>query len=126
MKQGKNQTIREGLEQYIRWCKLKNYAEETIRFYEWTIHNLSLYCDLDQPLQELNADLVERYTLHLREKGLSATTIHCYMRGLKTIVNHLINKGLVEGFEIIVPKSGECIKEIYTEIELKKLLKKMY
>lgn len=124
MKRGENLTIRQGLEQYIRWCKLKNYAEETIEFYNRTIHAFSLYCDIEKPLEVLNKELVENYTLYLRDKGLSATTIHCYLRGLKTIITHLMRKGLVPQFDIIVPKGDEAIKEVYTEEELKRLLKK--
>lgn len=86
MKQGENLTIKEGLEQYIRWCKLKNYSEDTIEFY--------------------------------------TRTIHCYLRGLKTIITHLMRKGIVPQFEIIVPKGDEAIKDVYTEEELERLLKK--
>ena len=124
MKRGENLIIREEVEQYIRWCKLKSYAEETIEFYNRTIHAFSLYCDIEKPLESLDSKLVENYTLYLREKGLSATTIHCYLRGLKTIITHLMRKGLVQQFDIIAPKGYEAIKAVYTEEELKRLLKK--
>lgn len=124
MKQNENLTIREGLEQYLRWCKLKHYAEETVSFYERAIYNFSLFYDLEQPLHMLDCEVIENYNLYLCEKGLSATTIHCYIRGLKTIINHLFKKGVLPKFEIIVPKADSVIKEVYTEEELKKLLKK--
>lgn len=124
MKREQDMTIGEGLRSYLRWCKLNNYSEDTLKFYEEQIHLFSLFYDLDKPLSELTCETVEDYTLYLRDKNLASTTIHCYMRGFKTIVTHLMRKGMIDSFDIVVPKSESVIKEVYTEAELKKLLKK--
>jgi len=115
MKRQQDMTINEGLRSYLRWCKLNNYSEDTLKFYEEQIHLISLLYDLDKQLSELTCETVEDYTLYLRDKNLASTTIHCYMRGFKTIVTHLMRKGLIDSFDIVVPKSESVIKEVYTE-----------
>ena len=117
-------TIREGGERYLRWCKLNNYSLDTVLHYERTLHNFSLFCSLDVPLANLIETLMEDYILYLREKGISSVTLNTYVRGMKTIANYLIEKGLLKPFEIIIPKAETTVKEVYTETELNKLLKK--
>lgn len=86
MKVNESLTIKEGVEGYLRWCKLNNYSEDIINYYERIIHSFSLFCDLDMPLEELTEELIENYMLYLREKDLSSETVQTDIRGLNTII----------------------------------------
>ncbi|MBP3383841.1 MAG: site-specific integrase [Firmicutes bacterium] len=117
-------TIRNGGDQFLRWCRLNNYAPDTLNFYEQSLHNFSLFCSLEEPIERLNADTMEEYTFFLQKKDISSVTVHCYLRGMKTVIRYLADKGFISHFEIILPKTVTPVKEVYTEEELKKLLKK--
>lgn len=124
MKVSKNITIEEGGQQFLRWCKLNNYSPYTIHFYEDSLHNFSLFCDLNQPINIINAELIEEYTLYLQQKHIASVTVHCYLRGISKIIKYFADKGLINEFKISLPRVEKTIKDIYTENELKKLLKK--
>ena len=117
-------TIREGFDRFLRWCRIKNYAKRTTQFYEKTIHNFSLFHDLDNPVTTLNEEIMEEYALYLREKNISSMTMHTYLRGMKRIINYFAEKGMIENFDVEMPKVVTPVKEVYTTEELKKLLKK--
>lgn len=124
MKLSQNMTIDEAGQQFLRWCRLNNYATDTLHFYEQSLHNFSLFCSLDEPIEKLNKETMEEYTFYLQKKGVSSVTVHCYLRGMKTIIRYLADKGIIEHFDIILPKTVTPVKDVYTEDELKKLLKK--
>ena len=69
MRTAVNLTIKEGFQKFLRWCKLNNYAPDTVRFYERSIYNFSLFHSLDSPISDLDEDLIEEYTLYLLRKS---------------------------------------------------------
>ena len=117
-------TIKEGCEQFFRWCKLNGYSDYTIEFYKEIANNFSIYTSLEQPINNFNKTLFEDYIIFLQGKGIRSTTIYTYLRGLKRILNYFISKEWIEKFEIELPKMESPVKEIYTEDELRRLLKK--
>lgn len=124
MKMATDITIEDGGNQFLRWCKLNNYSPYTVNFYEQSLHNFSLFCDLNQPIGVLDSNLMEEYTLYLQQRNVSSVTVHCYLRGMSKIINYLSDKGLIKPFKVALPKVEKPVKEIYTEAELKKLLRK--
>lgn len=117
-------TIAEGCEQFYRWCKLNGYSDYTIEFYQEIAHNFSFYTSLEQPINNFNRTLYEDYIIFLQQRGIRSTTIYTYLRGLKRILNFFMEKEFISRFKIILPKMEMPIKEVYTEEELRKLLKK--
>lgn len=103
---------------------MNNYAPDTVRFYERSIYNFSLFHSLDSPISDLDEDLIEEYTLYLREKNICSMSIHTYLSGMRRIIHYFAQKGYILNFNIVMPKVETPIKEVYTEEELKKLLKK--
>lgn len=117
-------TIAEGCEQFYRWCKLNGYSDYTIEFYQEIAHNFSFYTSLEQPINNFDRTMYEDYIIFLQQRGIRSTTIYTYLRGLKRILNFFMEKELISRFKIILPKMEIPTKEVYTEEELRKLLKK--
>lgn len=117
-------TIGEGCKGFYRWCRLNGYSEYTIEFYQEIAHNLSTYTSLEQPINIFDKTLYEDYCLFLQQKGIKSTTIYTYLRGLKRMLNYFMNEGLIAQFTIDLPKMETPTKEVYTEEELRRLLKK--
>ena len=124
MRKAKSITIREGSEKFYKWCRVNNYSDYTTNFYKKAIHNFSLFYDLDSPVSDINRDLMEDYALYLADRGISSMSVHTYLRGVMRIVNYLADKDIIKRFTITMPKVETPVKEVYTESELKKLLKK--
>ena len=117
-------TIREGYKEFKRFCESRNYSKYTIAHYDNTIHNFELFHNIDNKTDTLNQGLVEDYASYLLRKGLKGTTVATYICSLRTILYYLMQKEYIEPFKIIKPKYDRPIKEIYTDAELKLLLKK--
>lgn len=65
MRKTESITIREGSEKFYKWCRVNNYSDYTTNFYKKAIYNFSLFYDLDNPVSDINRDLMEDYALHL-------------------------------------------------------------
>ena len=66
---------------------------------------------------------INKFILSMQERELKSATIASYVRILKTFVSYCRAQGLTD--LIVKPyKVEETVKDTYTDIELKKLLKK--
>ncbi len=117
-------SIEQGFERFFRWCRLKGFSEYTIEFYDEIRMNFAKFKNLDAPIEEINKELLEEYILFLQEKDISSVTVFTYLRGLKRVCNYFIDNDWIEHFSIELPKTEIPAREIYTESELRKLLKK--
>lgn len=124
MNLSKNMSIEDGCTAFLNQCKARNYSKYTIKYYENTIHNFSLFYDISNSLKTISKRKINEYGAYLRSKNLSDETILTYIRGLRTILYYLMDENLMDSYKIELPKVEEKIKETYTERELKALLKK--
>lgn len=112
---------------YGKWrkhCIAGNYAEKTVTYYDNTIHVFNKFFDKTRFVDEIGKETVEDYVIFLRDSGVRDTTIKTYIGGLRTVLYFFMREGWVEKFNINVPKTVKQIKDIYTEEELRRLLKK--
>lgn len=121
---GNDITIEQGFERFLRWCRLKGFSEYTIEFYDEIRMNLARFKNLDEPIEDLNRELFEDYILFLQKTDVSSVTLFIYAKGLKRVCNYFMDEELIEPFVIELPKMETPVKEVYTESELRKLLKK--
>lgn len=110
--------------EWIRHCKTCNYANATVDYYYNTLHNFYLFFHPSNTLDQIDTSLIQEYIIYLQGKGIQDTTIRTYLSGLRTILYYFMERNWMDKFKITVPKSREKIKEIYTDDELLKLLKK--
>lgn len=112
---------------YIKWrkhCIANNYAEKTVTYYDNTIHVFNKFFDKEKLASEIGEETIENYVIYLRDSGVKDTTIKTYIGGLRTVLYFFMDKEWIEEFKIKVPKTVKKIKDIYTEEELRRLLKK--
>ena len=124
MKVSDDITIEQGFERFLRWCRLKGFSEYTIEFYDESRMNFARFKDLDAPIGDINRELLEDYILFLQDTDVSSVTIFIYAKGLKRVFNYFMDEELIEPFNIELPKMETPVKAVYTESELRKLLKK--
>lgn len=124
MKMAQGFTIREAFDEFIRKCKVKNYSSYTIKYYHNTINAFSIFCSLDSPVNVINEDLINQFTLHLQEQDIKEYTVASYIKGIRTIVYFFIQKEYIDEFKVSLPKADKALKEVYTDRELEVLLKK--
>ena len=117
-------TIKKGYDEYKRYCEASNYSKYTIKHYDNTIHAFELFHSLENNIDTINQRLIEDYISYLLKKGLSGKTVSTYVCSVRTIVYFFIQKGYVEPFKIKKPKYDKPIKELYSDSELQRLLKR--
>jgi len=118
------ETIKAGYEEFRRYCETRNYSSFTIKHYDNTIHVFELFYPLDNRMDSIDIDLIEEYSRHLVKKGLAGKTVATYMGSLRTILYFFMKKEYLQQFHIIKPKYDKPVKEVYTDAELRLLLKK--
>jgi integrase/recombinase XerD len=75
-------------------------------------------------LDYINEKTFNDYKLRLQSTKLKSTSINTNLRGIRTFFNWLINHSYVEPFKMKLIKSQKEIKEVYTDDELTKILKR--
>lgn len=110
---------------YIRKCKVKNLSEFTIDFYKGSCHNFRKQFQSElMYAHQVNGELLDDYILQLRARGVSDTTIQTYLRGIRPIINLGIELGYIQKFKIVMPKVVQELKDIYSDLELTKLIER--
>ncbi len=117
-------TLEEGLELFLRKCRVKNLSEATINFYQINAKYLFNFFGAEFPVAEIKEEMIDELTLSLKEKGLKTTSVNTVLRSIRTFLYYLMDTGKMKKFKITLQKEDEVIKETYTEDELRRLLKK--
>ena len=97
---GKDITIEQGFERFLRWCRLKGFSEYTIEFYDEIRMNFARFKNLDEPIEDLNKELFEEYILFLQKTDVTSVTLFIYAKGLKRVCNYFMDEELIEPFVI--------------------------
>lgn len=112
--------------EYILYCKARNLSIATIRYYEACWKPFMSFLESEEiALEDINATIINGYMVHLKEDNKkNSISINTRIRGIRTILYYFMNQGYINNFHIILPKTDKCIKEVYSDAELEKLLKK--
>lgn len=113
-------------DEFIKSAQIRGLAEQTIRTYE---HNREYFLRFagDVPCSEINSDLLEGYLEYMRdEKGLTnPITLNSYLGNISPILKYGFRKRYItEDISVPMVKGQETFKEIYSQDELDRLLKK--
>lgn len=119
-------------ERFIKSCKVKNLAEETIEARRVAYKNFINYTDTIEKYNknminvfEIDKELVEDYTLYLKEElKLKVVTLNTYLRNMRVFLYWCMENHYCDNFKISLMKEPETMKETYTETDIIKLLKK--
>ena len=124
-------TLKEGIEKFIRHCKIKDLAKSSIDYYErsceyfLTFVEDELNKDDNLEIYYINKDMIENYILWLDDTyNMNNISLNTRLRGIRAFIYYMMEQDYLEEFKIDLLKEEKKIKETYTDSELKKLLKK--
>ncbi len=117
-----NKSIKDGCEEFLLMCKVRNYSKYTIKYYQNVIHNFELFYPLDSGIEEVTELIVNKYLLFLNNKGIAGKTVKTYIGGIRTVFYFFMEKEWIEKFIIKMPKFEKPIKNVYMKEELNKQL----
>lgn len=70
-------------------------------------------------------DLIEDFRYYITEmENSSEITANYYIRHLKAIINYYAEQGIIDGRKIVIKDIKPTVKDVYTDDELRKLLKR--
>lgn len=117
-------TLDEGVEMFLRKCRVRNLAPQTIISYQEKLKKFVVFAGGGTPVEEISENTIDEFVLGLRQEQLKETTINTYLRAARSLLYFLMEGGHLKSFKIVLVKCGSEIKETYTEDELRRLLKK--
>lgn len=118
-------SVQKAFEQFQRANIIKNLSPATIGFYSSKMQRFFDFIeDTAQPLELLTEITVDDYTLYLKSKGLSDTTINTNLRAVRSFLYWCMERGFLESFSIRMIRANVPVKEPYSQAELHLLLKK--
>jgi len=124
-KNGRDFSVQEGFDKFMRIKKTKNLSEDTIRYYENSFKYFSEFFDVSSPCSEFTLDRYYDYIEFLQKThNANPITMNTYLRGLRTMLYFFMEMGYTRKFKIELLKVQKNIKETYTEDELDLLLRK--
>lgn len=117
-------SFKDGFEEFLEYKISQGCAQATIKHYIESIHVFTLFFDEENPVTDIAEKTPALFFSNLRERDLADETIATYMRALRTVLYFLMDRGYLRKFKVEVPKATKSFKQIYTDDELKKLLRK--
>lgn len=116
-------TFDECFNEFQAYNKIKNLRPATIKFYEQNIVHFKRYV-ADLQMNTITEDNIYGFILHLQEHYDNATTINTYLRCTRAFLYYCMKHDYIQRFEIKLIKEDRQIKEVYSDDDIIKLLKK--
>lgn len=117
-------TIREVYDEFILDCRARNLSSYTIKHYETQMAVFFEFHDGENDIITLTAALFQKYVLYCQKKEITSTTVQTYTKVIRTFYHYCMDHFYIERFKVFLPKAEKTLKEVYTDEELKVLLKK--
>lgn len=109
---------------YMTDCRLRGIAEVTINGYEFAYVKFQKFAGFELKCSDITQDLVNAWVLDMKEY-LKPETVNSYQFKISPVIRYGMSKGYIkDSIEFSHMVEQERIKEIYTEEELKKILKR--
>ena len=125
MNPSSDRSIEEAYQLLIKKAKVRNLSEKTIQTYNNHYKIFSEVYDTSLPLTELTEEVIDNFTLYLREKReIGEVTVNSYLRTMRAFCYYCMECGYLKKFNIKLLKETRKIKETYTSAELERLLAK--
>lgn len=119
-----NKTFQEGVDEFIRYCKVRNLREASIKSYQDTIDfEWYKFYKKDDLIVNVTERVVEDFVLFLRTNtSQQDNSIAIHLRRMRTILNYFMKLDYIEKFEIKTIKTTKNTIETYTDSQLELLL----
>ncbi len=122
--QQETKSIKEAFDEFIRYCKVKNLAKDSILFYENCFKSLTRFISLDLRASQISLTTVQDYILWQKCIPITATAINANIRGIRAFLYYCMRLGYTPKFSIELIKAEKKVKVVYSDSELQLLLKK--
>ncbi|OOO64290.1 integrase [Clostridium tepidum] len=120
-----DKTINEIYKDYLNYCISIGQREATITSKEkFCIYELTKVIDLDANISQLTKDKIQNHINNMRKEGYKGNTYQTFVIKLRAFLTYCFNNNYLNSFDIKIPNILLEKKEIYTEEEILKLLKK--
>ncbi len=116
-------TIREAIAELIKSKRRIGCVQPTIEFYEVLYKVLPKFTSIDEPVTKIDSAFSDTYILWLQSRGTANATVITYVRMFRAFVYFLMEKEWIDRFKVSLPRKTQTMKQIYTDDELRKLLK---
>lgn len=124
MNSSKNLSVESAYELFIRKCRVKNLSEATITSYNNKVIPFVEFCN-GGDISAVTVDTVDAFTDMLKkEHNVNDVSVVSYLRSVRAFLYYCMECNYMTSFKIHLPKCNKEIKEIYTDEQLEKLLKK--
>lgn len=114
MDKSKNFNLKQGLDKFIRHCKIKDLSENTINYYfncyDYFVIFLDeeLGYDEDIKLSKIDKTMIEDFNLWLKNKyNINNTTINTRIRGIRAFLYYLMRQNILVDFNINLLKTDK-------------------
>lgn len=116
-------TLRDAFKEFTIAQSAKGIKDKTVRTY-WSHFNAAAkHLDMDLTFDELSGSDLNAMIVSMRKSNLAHNTVSSYVRVMKTFLNWCGGEGYTD---LTLPnfKQEETVKEVYSDAELERLLKR--
>lgn len=125
IKKNTNKTIKEIYDEYLDYCIAIGQSEGTIKskrhFFKFCLPKI---VNVEDKISTFTKDKLERHIIEMRKAGYPGNYYQTYVIKSKAFLTYCFNHYYLTKFEVKIPTITQQKKEVYTEEELKNLLKK--
>lgn len=119
----RNVTVDEAYVYFLHDRELNNLTEVSIKSYREKVGPFVKWAT-GKYISDIDSDVVDDYKRLLLHEELSYATLASYLRNVRTFLYFCMSKGWLETYKIALPKGEKPVKEVYSDDDLSKLLKK--
>lgn len=121
-----NVTLKNAFDEFLRIKQIHNIVPKTMRSYTSSFGYFVEFISENTPCNEITHDTVLGYVEFLRQtrEGLSDISLNTYLSCLRVFLYFCMGQGYTKRFSISLIRAEKPLKEVYTDAELEKLLKK--
>lgn len=99
MNPSSDRSIEEAYQLFIKKAKVRNLSEKTIQTYNNHYKIFSEVYDTSLPLTELTEEVIDNFTLYLREKReIGEVTVNSYLRTMRAFCYYCMECGYLKKF----------------------------
>lgn len=117
--------FKDAFKEFILYCRVKNLRSRTTDYYEETYQYFIEFFGKEKYCSDITQKTISDYILYMQTKtNASDITKNTRLRGIRAILYYMMELDYLDKFTIHLIKADKPLKEIYTNSELKLLLKK--
>ncbi len=116
-------TFEDYFNMFLTACKGKGLSQKTLQTYSYHFAAISKHLSPSAPIDTLFKSDLDSMISSMRDSGLAPNSIRSYTRTLKSFFSWCNMQGITK-LNIPLYKAEETVKEVYSDQELKVLLKK--